>query len=250
MAEFPISLECCGSTQPSIQMQCRPSQFKTAITKVGIGTWTVSGTGTWIGNTTVGEGTLLLTGSLTSTSDVEVFEGAIFKHTGTGACSVDSVHVADGGTFDGAVTIAGDLHNDGAFLVPIGTLSVGGNLTNNGTLRLTGGASFSVTGTFINNGVLDLLTGAQSLPAGLVNNGVIIDASSLRMVSVARSGSTVTLTAQTYLGHRYPLQRSDSLTAPNWTNIGPAKSGNDAAQTFPDPAAPGAQGFYRIVVTP
>ena len=196
------------------------------------------------------EGTLLLTGSLTSTGDVEVFEGAIFKHTGAGACRVDSMHVADGGTFDGAVTIAGDLNNDGAFLVPTGTLSVGGNLTNNGTLRLTGGASFSVTGTFINNGVLDLLTGAQSLPAGLVNNGVIIDASSLRMVSVARSGSTVTLTAQTYLGHSYQLQRSDSLTAPNWTNIGPAKSGNDAAQTFPDPAATGAQGFYRIVVTP
>ncbi len=222
----------------------------TAITKTGIGIWTVSGAGTWTGTTTIEAGTLLLTGSLTSTGDLEVLDSAIFKHTGAGACSVDSVHVADGGNFDGAATIVGDLNNDGTFLVPSGTLSIGGNATNNGTLRLTGGASLSVTGTFINNGVLDLLTGAQSLPASLVNNGVIIDASSLRMVSVARSGVTVTLTAQTYLGHSYQLQRSDSLTAPIWTNIGPAKSGNDAVQTFPDPAATGAQGFYRIVVTP
>ncbi len=222
----------------------------TAITKVGIGTWTVSGAGTWTGNTTVEEGALLLTGSLTSTGDVEVFDGAIFKHTGAGACSVDSMHVADGGTFDGAATIAGDLNNDGAFFVGSGTLNVGGNVTNNGTLRLTVGAALSITGSFINNGVLDLLTGAQSLPAGLVNNGIIIDSASLHTVSVARAGSTVTLTAQTYSGHSYQLQRSDSLTTPIWTNIGPAKSGNDAAQTFPDPAATGAQGFYRIVVTP
>ena len=131
-----------------------------------------------------------------------------------------------------------------------GTLSTTGDVVNNGTMRLSGGAVLNATGSFVNNGVLDLLTGAQTLPANLVNNGVIVDSSSLQMAGVSKTGNTVTVSVQTYAGHTYQLQRADSLSAPAWTNIGSAQGGNGTLRALIDSAATGTQRFYRVVVTP
>jgi hypothetical protein len=55
-----------------------------------------------------------------------------------------------------------------------GSISVSGDITNNGTLVLAGSATLACSGTFTNNGTLDLLNWSGSLPAGFVNNGTIL----------------------------------------------------------------------------
>ena len=152
-------------------------------------------------------------------------------------------------TGNGAIT--GDLVNHGTVTCN-GPLSVTGAVTNNGTMRLTGGAALSVSGGLINNGTLDLMTGAQALPANFVNNGIVLDSGMVRASSVSRSGASVTVTIQGYTGHSYRLERSPSLSSPDWIALGTAltPSINNQTLTFTDSAASGTESFYRILVTP
>lgn len=162
------------------------------------------------------------------------------------------VVVANGGTLTGNGTIFGSLtvQFGGQMLVDGGTFAVTGNVTNNGTMRLTGGAALSVTGTFVNNGVLDLLTGSQTLPAGFVNNGIVLDSSLNRVLSHAKSGASFTITIDGYTGHTYQLERADILTGP-WTPVGSAQSGTNSVLTLTGPdGATGDRRFYRISVGP
>ena len=72
-----------------------------------------------------------------------------------------------------------------------GTLSVtGGDVTNNGTVRLERGAQLVVggSGTLTNNGTLDVITGGLSLGGGgLVNHGVVLDSSVVQVTGVSRN---------------------------------------------------------------
>ena len=185
----------------------------TALRKVGGGTWTLAGACTHTGPTTVVAGNLKITGSVTGTTSLTVSAGAALE-------------------------------------LSAGTLTVAGPITNNGTVRLYGATGLSSTGNFTNNGTLDLINSPPTLPAHFVNNGLVLDSSSLRTMSAAKTGSTFTVTVQTYTGHTYQLQRADSLTAPAWTNIGAGQTGDGTAHPLTDPAATGAQRFYRINVIP
>jgi hypothetical protein len=102
----------------------------------------------------------------------------------------------------------------------------------------------------VNNGLLDLLTGAQGLPGNFINNGVVIDSSGTTITSAGIIGSTMTLTIQGYVGHTYQLQRTASISAPNWQNIGLPQDGLGAPLTFTDAFVPGGQFFYRIQIAP
>ena len=64
--------------------------------------------------------------------------------------------------------------SSGAVLENTGSTSVSGDITNHGTLVLSGNATLACTGTFTNHGTLDLLNWSGSLPAGFVNNGTIL----------------------------------------------------------------------------
>lgn len=185
-----------------------------ALIKTGGGTFTLAGMSNIGGGTTVSGGILKITGSLTGTTALAVAAGAALEMSG-------------------------------------GTLSVAGPITNNGTVRLYGTAALSSTGSFTNHGVLDLINGPQSLPANFVNNGLVLDSTSLRTTSASKAGNTVTLTAPTYPGHTYQLQRSATLSSPTWINVaGQSVNGDGTAHVFTDSAATGGQLFYRLLVTP
>ena len=227
-----------------------PAVTNTSIVKTGAGTWTLSGACDYNGGTTVEQGTLKISGSVVSASATNVLFGAALQFTG-GSLSTDAVNIAAGAQCNGHGTITGDLNNNGTLTVGTGgTLTVNGDVVNNGTMRFTGGSALAANGAFVNHGTLDLLTSASALPANLENYGVIIDSTSLRTTSAVKAGNTVTLSAITCNGHVYQLQRADFLVAPTWQNVGAAKAGNDAVQTFGDAAATGTQRFYRLAVTP
>ena len=135
-------------------------------------------------------------------------------------------------------------------------MTIAGNLTNHGTLRLVGGAIFDASGatTFLNDGVLDLITaGASALPATFVNgpNGLVLTANSVQVKSAARSGETITLTIDGYTGHAYQLQRSSGLATASFTNVGTAQIGSTGSTlSFVDSSATALEAFYRVVVNP
>ncbi len=223
--------------------------------KTGAGIWRLLyTTGAWAGGTTVEQGTLALDNSvITCAGATNVETGATLRFSEGSGLDTDALNIAAGATLLATedVDIIGDFNNDGTATFTAGYIVITGTTVNNGTMRLQSGAVLSSGDAFVNNGVLDLLTGGQTLPANLENNGVIIDSSSLRMTSAAKAGNTVTVTAQTYAGHIYQLQRADSLTAPVWGDIaGQTFAGNGTPHVFTDSAATGTQRFYRIRVTP
>jgi autotransporter-associated beta strand protein len=223
---------------------------RTSFVKRGTGVWTLAGSCSWNGGTTVEAGTLRVGGSLTSNGgNFAVLSGATLDLTGGTVVTAD-LKVETGGRLTGSGTITGDFANQGTVTCGSGALTITGDVVNNGTMRLTGGATLNASGRFVNNGILDLLTAAASLPANLENNGVIIDSSSLSRAQVAKTGNAVTISVQTFSGHTYQLQRSDSLTLPAWVNLGTAQAGDGSVRAFTDPAASSAQRFYRVLVAP
>lgn len=222
-----------------------------ALTKVGAGTLTLSGDSNYRGPTRVGAGTLQLTGSLTTTNFVVVSNAATLQLAGD--ITANTVQIHPGGMLTGCGTITGNFINDGVVQADCGApgnLVINGNVTNNGTMQFVYRTGLQCTGTFVNNGLLDLLTGTQGLPANFINNGVVIDSSGTTITSAGIIGSTMTLMIQGYVGHRYQLQRTASISAPNWQNIGLPQDGLGAPLTFTDGLMPGGQFFYRIMVAP
>ena len=131
-----------------------------------------------------------------------------------------------------------------------GSLTGSGALTVNGTLRLVGDAAVDFTGSFINNGILDIMTWNGTLPAGFVNNGIVLDRSKVRIDSFHFSGNDFILSFHGYLGHQYQLQRNSDLSGV-WEDIGAPQAGNDAPMHLTDPiGATDHRFFYRIRVDP
>src|SRR5262249_24079627 len=81
-----------------------------------------------------------------------------------------------------------------------GALKVTNNIVNNGTLRLTGAAGLSIGGVITNNGLLDVMTWSGTLPT-IVNNGVVLDYSQVKVGSASMSGADFVVKIQGYSGH-------------------------------------------------
>jgi autotransporter-associated beta strand protein len=194
---------------------------------------TLTGAVTGTTLTKTGKGTLLLGGSCSLTGSATVSAGVL--EIGGSFAEAASMTIANGAT----VYLAG------------GSLAVSGSITNNGIFKVSGTPALAVTGHFINNGVLDLINGPSSLPPNFVNNGTVLNAKNVTVQQTSLSGTTFSVTVQSYLEHTYQLQRSNSLTNPNWTNVGSAKAGTGASLEFTDSGgATGSQGFYQVVVSP
>ncbi|MFM2171327.1 MAG: hypothetical protein RI957_1556 [Verrucomicrobiota bacterium] len=163
--------------------------------------------------------------------------------------TIASLDIAPGATVSlngGHLTIVG---NSGSAVIQ-GSITGSGSLTNTGTLRLVGEAALSFSGSFTNTGVLDIMTWKGALPAGFVNNGIVLDRSSVRVSSFLKLGNSFTVKIAGYTGHKYQLQRCDDLLGP-WQNLGSEQSGTGVDLTFIDPDGAGMpRRFYRISVSP
>lgn len=224
----------------------------TGITKVGTGSWTLSGPCTYVGPTLVQSGTLILSGSMNGTSSVEV-SGSACMNLINGHIVSPTVTIDAYGFMNACGSITGAVANNGMLTVLTGSnLTIAGNMTNAGTMVLSSSSSLSVTGIFTNDGTLDFIDAAGSLPANMVNNGIVLTSSILKtqpsVITSSSSGLNVSL--QTYTNHHYQLQKTASLTSPSWQNVGPAQPGTGGTLTLIDPAGiTGSTGIYRVFVT-
>jgi hypothetical protein len=131
-----------------------------------------------------------------------------------------------------------------------GALKVTNSIVNNGTLRLTGSAGLTVGGSITNNGLLDVMTWSGALPS-VVNNGIVLDYSLVKVGSANVNGTNFVVTIQGYTGHNYQLQYRDNLENGSWQDIGMAIAGADAPIDFNHlGGAIAGRRFYRISVSP
>lgn len=219
--------------------------------KMGGGTLILAGADDYGGPTLVSGGTLEVSGSISNASYVDVTNAAALDLAG-GTITTRSIHIRPAALLSGCGTINADLVNDGTVLGGCGpgsSLAFTGTVTNNGTMRFSGGAALSAAGLFVNNGTLDLITGDTNLPPNLINHGVILGAQNVRISRISWADSVLQVQVPGYSGHLYQLQRSDSLAPPAWTNVGAAQPGNNGLLTLPDSDSTNeAQYFYRVVV--
>jgi autotransporter-associated beta strand protein len=225
------------------------------ITKVGTGNWTLSGTSNFTGNIEVEGGTLTITGSDNNNGlDFEVQGGSTLSLLG-GMLNTETVLIDPGASFSGYGTLYASLVNQGTETVS-GLLTIDGNFENDGTLMVTGSGMLAVnlptdgSGTFVNNGLLDIMDSPQTaLPAGYENNGTILTSALVTVKQCSKSGSTFTVSIQSYTGHTYQLQKSTDLQT--WQNVGAAQPGaTGTTVVLNDNNASAAGTFYQIGVGP
>lgn len=206
--------------------------------------------------------------TITDGETIEVFVSGVSQsstagtnrtaYDGIGVAAVDAtLRVEAGGSYvmPDSTLYYSSVWNSGNLDVTQGTLLVGGDVTNDGTLRLTGDAILQSGGNLINNGVLDMINWSGTLPAGFINNGTILDSSVVKVSSIAISGDDITITIDGYDGHSYRLQHADSPAGP-WSNLGSPMDGTGTGGSpvplefiHPD-AMLEDNGFYRISVNP
>jgi len=146
----------------------------TSVTKNDAGTWVLSGTNTYTGTTTVGGGTLMVSGTIGSTSAVAINSGT-FNYTNNTTALDRAVTVA-GGNFKYNSTQA----YSGALTFTSGTISGTGNLSNTavtvGAGRImapgnsTGSQSVGAT-TWANAGTFQFELNDATGTAGSLTNG-------------------------------------------------------------------------------
>jgi T5SS/PEP-CTERM-associated repeat protein len=151
----------------------------------------------------------------------------------TGCGTINGVVVVDaGGT---ALTDCG------------GSLTFGGSVTNNGTLRAVNGSVLEAYGPVVNNGLIDAINGRTNFHAGFINNGTVITSNSIPLiVSVTTSGSDVRISFTTGSTASYVVEYNTDLSTGSWntlTNI----TGTGSTMTATDSgAALLPRRFYRV----
>lgn len=216
-----------------------------------VGTVVLAGSNSVSGDVSVDGGTLAVSASTLGCKELEARAAATLQLS-NGAVSGD-VMIDAGGFLRGCGTINGSLTNNGSVVIdcPWG-LHLNGSTINNGAMILLSGASLVTNSRFTNNGLLDLLTSTGTvLPAEFINNGTVVYPGDVRIHNLSRTGITFTMTVESFTSHYYQLQKSFTLTVPQWVSIGgpvAGSTGDDIVLT--DSGATGSQAFYRIQVSP
>jgi autotransporter-associated beta strand protein len=229
---------------------------QSSITSLNAGGTVSLGSG---GNLTTSAGMVLkASGTLLGSGTIQgpvILNGTGFAHAGQTLVFTDAVTL-NGSLLPGAganLVFTGNFVNNGVVQIPSGvTVSFGGDVINNGVIRCTDGASLLVSGTFENNGTLDILTGSQALPAGIIDNGWIIGEDKVAVHSTAIENGAIRVSIDSYSGHVYQLQRSSTLDAGSWTNVGEGRNGVTGVRLdFEHPLdSPSGRDFFRIRVSP
>ncbi|NCW09971.1 MAG: hypothetical protein EBW40_09550, partial [Gammaproteobacteria bacterium] len=147
------------------------------LTKVGTGTLTLGATNTYTGDTTVSEGTLKLTGNLSSSTDLIVSSGATFDLQATqtfASLDLDGTISRSSGT--SALTVSG-------------TSDIGGNITTSGDQVYSG--AISLTG----NSILTSSSGAITLSSTVDGGSTLTTSSSGNFTTSGIIGGTTPLTS-------------------------------------------------------
>jgi len=85
----------------------------------------------------------------------------------------------------------------------------------------------------------------RDLRGGVSTAATSITVAELRFLTADKSGATFNGTVPTVTGRNYILERSPSLTSPDWTALS-TLAGNGSIRTFTDSTATGPQQFYRV----
>ena len=133
-----------------------------ALTKIGSGTFTLTGTNTYTGSTTVSNGTLLVNGSTASTSSVSVSNGAIMGGSGTVAGPVSDSGTLSPGQASGSPTAVlntgAETFNSGAAF----DVDLGGTTPGSGYDQLNVAGTVSIAATTLLN--VNLASGYTPAP--------------------------------------------------------------------------------------
>jgi len=133
---------------------------KIALQKTGTGTWTLSGTNTYSGATTISNGTLKLaaTGSFSNSPTINVASGAVFDVSAyTSGYTVPNSQILTGsGLVTGLVTVASGAGISGGGTNDIGTLTCASNLTLNAGAKVYWNYSATTADVVNVNGTLTL----------------------------------------------------------------------------------------------
>lgn len=193
-----------------------------SLRKSGAGTATLTGTLTYTGFTRVTAGRLIVPVSYPFATVTIVSAGATLETGGIwGTNTFSQTIISPGGRLNPGGIMKGSLTNNGTLEVAAGrTFTTTGTVTNNGLMRFKTGAAFTASGPLVNNGTIDIITaGSFTPPPGFVNNGRIVDRTSV-ITSITKVDTLVTIGSQRlYAGHLYTLQAADAIDAP-FTSIG------------------------------
>ena len=236
-----------------------------AIIKVGGGTLTLGGVNTYTGNTTISNGTILVSGSGQlggGTYAGNVTNYGTFNYSSSAGQTLSGIVSGTGALVQngsGQLTLSGANTYTGNTTVNAGTLEIANaDIATNSTVTVAGGAflqlDFSTT-----NLVKTLVLGSTSEPAGVYGNGnsggLITGSGYLQVASSGPtgpatitnsiSGSTLSLSWPAGQGWRLVSQTNDINTGltTNWFTV-PGVSGNSATITV-NPSQPTV--FYELV---
>ncbi|MEO7101330.1 MAG: rhamnogalacturonan lyase B N-terminal domain-containing protein [Luteolibacter sp.] len=242
-----------------------------ALTKLGTGALTLSGTSNYTGNTTITAGKLLVNGSLGTTATTVATAGTL-GGTGSIAGAVTCNGILAPGVTSGALTLSGGLTlaSTSTLNYDLGTTSdlvaVSGNLTLDGTVNVTAAAGFgggtytlmTYTGTLTNNtltvgtlpatctAVIDLTT------AGQVKLIVTSTNTAPQITSGPTASANPVITTQANLSVTAADDGGEGNLTYTWSATGPAavvfsanstNAAKNATVTFTAP------GSYTLTVT-
>ena len=241
----------------------------TAIEKIGSGTWTLTGSNTFVGGITVSAGTLQVNntnGSATGTNQVFVASGATLSGSGIigGLTAFDDGAVLAPGNPSGTLIISNelDLSDQTVLQFGLGTNSdkvvVSGNLTLDGLLNITntGGFGAGIYTLFTYGGALTMNgVSVVSAPAGFVYSistntagqiNLIVSRPQFNLVAISSGNLAMSGSGGEPNGTYYVLGSTNiALPLNSWTRI--ATNQFDANGNFTNTVSPGsAQEFFRL----
>ena len=135
-----LNLQGAGNGEVSGNIVNGSGGATVSATKTGAGTWTLSGTKGYTGNTTVSQGTLLINGSISTSVLTTVQTGATLGGSGTvGALTVQSGGILAPGTSPGNLTVSNGLTLGGILSWELAALSTSNPGTDFDTVTVTAG---------------------------------------------------------------------------------------------------------------